>query len=134
MVESCGTQISAPAQVANALNRETAQSLQSTKLPQIKNTYYTRNIVKFRDCENFHEEKARLLREREQLSKEFAAFSREQCILNKKQNIKIQKQIKQKQHKNTYYTFKNNIKKHKTKTNRNQLPKHRQINYDRLCN
>lgn len=115
MVESCGTQISAPAQVANALNRETAQSLQSTKLPQIKNTYYTRNIVKFRDCENFHEEKARLLREREQLSKEFAAFSREQCILNKKQNIKIQKQIKQKQHKNTYYTFKNNIKNIKLK-------------------
>lgn len=42
MVESCGTQISAPAQVANALNRETAQS----QLPAIKLNYYITNIQK----------------------------------------------------------------------------------------
>lgn len=108
MVESCGTQISAPAQVANALNRETAQS----QLPAIKSNYYVKNIVKFRDCENFHKEKARALKEREQLSKQLAAFSREQCLLNEKQNKKYKntqkqnkKYKKQKQNKKLTYTF-----------------------------
>lgn len=93
MVTTSRNSISASAQAANALNRETAQCL-----PTIKSNYYTKNIVKFRDCENFHEEKARALAERQKLSMEFAAFSREQCQLNKqkqnKQQINIKKQNK----------------------------------------